>query len=295
LSLADELRVELTDLQGSDGGFRASPVAPPTVESTAYAILALGGASADRGANWLWAAQLPNGAFPHSPSVQEPSWSTAVALIALRQRASGVLAQRLASAAAWLGGRHGRSLGWWARYLRLLRPREERVDQDPSLEGWPWHEAATSWVEPTALALVALRQTGSRTPELGARIDEGERMLMDRMCPGGGWNYGNKRVLDFQLEPFPDVTALALLALRGSRFEAQLGETLARLEEILASTPSTLALALGALALDAYARSSERWRSALAARHAQPQRWRDARSLALSVLALERRAEALAP
>jgi hypothetical protein len=150
-------------------------------------------------------------------------------------------------------------------------------------------------VEPTALALVALRQTGPRSPELEARIAEGEHLLMDRMCPGGGWNYGNKRVLDFQLEPFPDVTALALLALRSSPFRSSMTGTLARLEELLASTPSTLALSLGALALDAYERPAERWREALATLHARPERWRDARSLALSILALERRAEVLAP
>lgn len=294
MSLEAELRVELGELQLPDGGFRASPAAPPTVESTAYAILALGGPRADRAAHWLWDVQLPSGAFPHSPSVQEPSWSTAVALIALRPRASDARAERLASAASWLAARRGRNLSWWAQYLRLLRPKEERIDQDPSLEGWPWHPAAASWVEPTALALVALRQAGSRSPELGSRVDEGERMLMDRMCPGGGWNYGNKRVLDFQLEPFPDVTALALLALRSSPFRSGMRETLARLEELLASTPSTLALSLGALALDAYERPAERWRQELGALHARPERWRDARSLALSILALERRSEVFA-
>ena len=295
MPLVEDLRVELSQLQLTDGGFRVSPVAPATVESTAYAIMAAGEARAERGAQWLWGAQLPTGAFPHSPAVPEPSWSTAVALVALGQGASHGSTERLARAARWLAARRGRKLGWWAQYLGLLRPKEERVDQDVSLEGWPWHEAASSWVEPTALALIALRMVAAPSAELAARIAEGELLLMDRMCPGGGWNYGNKRVLDFQLEPFPDVTALALLALRSGPFQDRMSESLARLGELLASTPSALALSLGALALDAYGHPTERWRSALAARHAQRQDRLEARSLALSILALERRADVFAP
>jgi hypothetical protein len=39
-------------------------------------------------------------------------------------------------------------------------------------------------------------------------------MLLDRACPGGGWNAGNGVVYGTALAPHPDDTAIALLALR---------------------------------------------------------------------------------
>jgi hypothetical protein len=42
-----------------------------------------------------------------------------------------------------------------------------------------------------------------------------ERMLLDRRCRDGGWNYGNRRVLGADLPSYPETTALALMALDG--------------------------------------------------------------------------------
>ena len=39
-------------------------------------------------------------------------------------------------------------------------------------------------------------------------------LIYDRMCESGGWNYGNSQVLGETLWPYPDVTAIALIALR---------------------------------------------------------------------------------
>ena len=42
-----------------------------------------------------------------------------------------------------------------------------------------------------------------------------ERMLLDRRCRDGGWNFGNRRVLGADLPSYPETTALALMALNG--------------------------------------------------------------------------------
>jgi hypothetical protein len=197
----------------------------------------------------------------------------------------------LARGARWLVASRGRDFSWWIRFLQLMTPKERRVDQDLTLDGWSWHPDAQSWVEPTALAILALKKLDSRIPIAGCkeRIAEGETLILDRMCPGGGWNYGNKRVLDFQLEPFADVTALALLALRGSAHSAAIRESLARLAEILERERSALALALAVLAFDAHGVDSTRTRRQLEDWYAAGHVWSEARVLALSLLALEQR------
>jgi hypothetical protein len=71
-------------------------------------------------------------------------------------------------------------------------------------------------VEPTSWALLALKRMRGALPRRRTedRIEEAHRLLADRMCRGGGWNYGNKAILGFDLDPYPDTTALALLALQ---------------------------------------------------------------------------------
>ena len=50
----------------------------------------------------------------------------------------------------------------------------------------------------------------------GKSIADGVRLLKDRECVGGGWNYGNRVVYGVDLPPYVQTTAAALLALQGS-------------------------------------------------------------------------------
>ena len=52
-------------------------------------------------------------------------------------------------------------------------------------------------------------------PGSGA-IDDGVALLRDREAVGGGWNYGNRTVLDEDLPPYVQTTAIALIGLRGA-------------------------------------------------------------------------------
>ena len=100
----------------------------------------------------------------------------------------------------WLTGLSGIENGLKFRIAHFLRP--HLVDLDPSFKGWPWRPDNASWIEPTAHALVA-SESGvpkqAATRELRERIESGERMLLDRRCSDGGWNYGNRSVLGVEL------------------------------------------------------------------------------------------------
>lgn len=86
------------------------------------------------------------------------------------------------------------------------------VQHDPSIPGWSWIAGTHSWVEPTALAVCALRNSGlAHHP----RVADGVRLLMDRQLRDGGWNYGNTRVFESELHPAPESTGAALQALAG--------------------------------------------------------------------------------
>ena len=49
---------------------------------------------------------------------------------------------------------------------------------------------------------------------MSKELGRGEMLVYDRMCENGGWNYGNSKVLGEALWPYPDVTAVALIALQ---------------------------------------------------------------------------------
>jgi hypothetical protein len=69
-----------------------------------------------------------------------------------------------------------------------------------------------SWIEPTALAVIALKATGHGQH---GRVREAIRMMLDRQLPHGGWNYGNTLTFGRELHPMPESTGAALTGLAG--------------------------------------------------------------------------------
>ena len=188
--------------------------------------------------------------------------------------------------AEWLVGERGRALdGRPGLLARLLAPPAPAVELDSALVGWPWTEGTFSWVEPTAYAVLALRAVSPRSAAAAARIDEGERLILDRVCSDGGWNYGNRRVLGEDLWSYPDTTALALLALGRGRDGTVVTKGLAALETMLEANQSGLATALGALALAAHGRDVRALRVRLGARFTETGFAGDLRALAWALLA----------
>jgi hypothetical protein len=132
---------------------------------------------------------------------------------------------------------------------------DRRVQFDPRKYGWPWVPETVSWVAPTAMALIALerakRRGLARGGELQRRLRLGTEMLIDRACPGGGWNAGNAVVYGVPLRPHVDTTALALLALR-PLYQLPIVRNSLRWLLRNAECPSTYSLAWMILAADVY-------------------------------------------
>jgi hypothetical protein len=121
--------------------------------------------------------------------------------------------------------------------------------QDDALQGWAWIDGTFSWVEPTCWALLALKAAASIFPVVETRVNEGERLLIDRCCATGGWNYGNSNMLGQALRPYVPTTALALMAMKERKGETCVERSLAFLKAQRLSEPSAMALGLAIVAL----------------------------------------------
>jgi hypothetical protein len=129
-------------------------------------------------------------------------------------------------------------------------PSSPAVPFDADLPGWPWTAGAFGWVEPTSMAVLALRVV---LPEATDAIDDGTGMLRDRECVGGGWNYGNRIVLGEELPPFAQPTAMVMLAIQTSDGDDLWHRGLATLRRLWrqeASGGLTLAVAAAALRIN---------------------------------------------
>jgi len=277
--------------QRPNGGWPAGPGGPVSTEATALAVMALerrAPAVASRGTGWLLEHQRPDGAWSSMEGVALPGWTTSLAALALTR--SHPEAARMG--ATWLMEHRGRTFPWWTKLFMWLFPGRAVVELDPALRGWAWLPGTFSWVEPTAYAILALRALRPGSPERVARhVDEAERMLLDRVCADGGWNYGNSRVLGEELWPYPDTTAIALLALVDRERVDAVRRSLDTLGRMMADTDSGLSLALSILCFDAFAIDAVALRDRLRARTDGIVRHGDTRSVALGLVALDRRSD----
>lgn len=201
--------------QNPDGGWGYREGQSSWLEPTALAAMALYGTPAcARAAALLRQWQLPSGAWPASGQTRTACWATSLAVIL--KCVCGEFDESWRRGVEWLlrtRARQPQPSGWLDRLLR----REPAVVLDASLPGWPWRENTAGWIEPTVHAVRALTLSRARldTPQLRESLEMGVRMILDRQCRDGGWNYGNKRVLGEDLESFPECTGLALTALSG--------------------------------------------------------------------------------
>lgn len=197
----------LLDQQTAHGGWPYRQGGTPMAEPTALGALALlatdPAASVEpavrEAADWLATIQQPDGSIGLSAEVANPGWSTPYALL---------LWSALESHAAECQ----RAVEWLLATSGLKPPPADPtiIGHDATIPGWPWTRETCAWLEPTALAVVALGRQGlSRHP----RVEEGIRMIGDRAMAAGGWNYGNPSIFGHALRPQPAPTGLALLAL----------------------------------------------------------------------------------
>jgi hypothetical protein len=170
---------------------------------------------------------------------------------------NGEMALQTERGVEWLLRLKGRESHWLWRWK--FETTDTHVRFDPNKYGWPWQPGTCSWVIPTALSIIALKQgfVCCKPEQVSFRIRRGKEMLLDRVCPGGGWNAGNGVVYGIPLAPHLDATAVALLALGGEQSNGAIASGLDWLERRAATCSAPWSLAWSILALDAYGRPVE--------------------------------------
>ncbi|MCA9258912.1 MAG: hypothetical protein KDA61_06915 [Planctomycetales bacterium] len=200
-----------------DGVHAAEPAA-----LTALALVAHGQWEAARPAvRWLAELQQPTGAVGIAPEQDQPHWPTGLALLAwarwnaardaAQSHATGSHASNDQTAAALVRAQAA-AIDWALRDQGKTSPRRPQIGHDTTLVGWAWAEGTHSWLEPTCYFVLALEAAGLSSHP---RVAMGRRMIVDRLLPTGGANYGNTFVMGQQLLPHVQPTALALLAIAG--------------------------------------------------------------------------------
>lgn len=214
----------------------------PATEPTALAAMAAFAEgevnSAKQATDHLASRQQPDGSVGVTTEALTPKWSTSLAMLAWATVDRKRYAAEIERGANWLLGVQG-----------TKSPRTTDLGHDTELVAWPWAEGTHSWLEPTALAVMALRAAGHSSHP---RILEAEKLLIDRLLPEGGCNYGNTSVLGQTLRPHVQPTGIVLLAIRPGSARAndsRVPQSVAYLRKALKETESLVSRSWALLAL----------------------------------------------
>jgi hypothetical protein len=277
--------------QNGDGGWGAVAGKHSNTEVTALGALGLrsagaDGARIDKAQNWLTQRQQADGSWPLNDSAKGASWATALATIALS--AAPAQSERVVKAGNWLLQQAGSKPGWLVDLILFVTGKKNAVRLNQDLIGWPWTAGNFSWVEPTSYCMIALKKLKQNLPadSFQERMGQAELMIYDRMCAGGGWNYGNSEVYEEKLWPYPDTTALALIATQDRRERDENQISLRALREMALKTDSGLAVAWTSICFALYGQDDSVFKNALAQRFAKSQFLGENKALALALLAL---------
>jgi hypothetical protein len=308
-------RVYLPFLLGAhnaDGGWGYRSGGQSAVEPTSWVLLALKGVeelrsqeveksgttqlpdfstprlldSWNAGVRWLRDSQLPDGSWPSFASQPRGCWVTAAASLALYVYRDSP--DRVARGLRWLAETWPVEGRLWRRIGAKLLGHDRVVRMDFSLRGWSWTPGTASWVEPTSCALLAFRHIPQELHPRGAerRRRLAERMLFDRMCPGGGWNSGNPLVYGAAGVPRIGPTVWALLALQDYKDRPETRRSLDWLELAYSQIEGPGSLALAHLCLQLYNRAAPVLEPALAALNSNNQFLGDTLVAAWAAMAL---------
>jgi hypothetical protein len=222
----------------------------PMTEPTALAGLALVAHGriklAQFAGTWLANQQAAGGSIGISPTRPAPCWPTSLAILLWRaiQSATGSDAynESIERAVQWTLAQRGRT-----------QKRGISAQHDSTLVGWSWAANTHSWIEPTAMFVLALTAAGQRDH---ARTREAVRLISDRLLPAGGCNYGNTIVLGQTLLPHVQPTGLAMMALADEPQRVpQVELSLNFLQRELCADTTTSSLCYGLLGLAAHDRT----------------------------------------
>jgi hypothetical protein len=248
-ALNDQIRGDLMRLRGpqSTWSYRLRQV--PSVEPTALACLGLL-ASADPmscagdsevcldAAKWMASLSRADGSLPVSRHIETNGWTTPHAMLLWSQFSD-------------FGWQRRRAVDWLLRVKGRTLPGSERSDRivghDTALVGWPWVEGTHSWLEPTALAILALRKEGFADHP---RVQAGVRLIGDRALTRGGWSAAGKSFFGHEVRPQPAPTGLALVALAACGVQGDfVNSAVSYLADVLPSTRAPISLGWGLLGM----------------------------------------------
>ena len=292
--MLDQAAKLLRQTQNPDGGWGAIAGKQSNTESTALGLLALRSLDdlrensvLEKAEQWLANTQNPDGSWSYGAGSKAPSWSTALAVMALSD--SSVEAERLVRAGNWILAQEGSKPGILAKLILALSFQKKAVHLNDDLVGWSWTPGSFSWVEPTSYCLIALKKIKSRlsAKAVQERVDQAELMIYDRMCEGGGWNYGNAAVYGDPLWPYPDITALALIALQDHKERNDNRVSLRALSKMAETTDSGLALGWTTICLSVYGEDISELRKRLDQKFARTKFLGETKPVALAILASE--------
>jgi hypothetical protein len=260
----DYLSDVLTALASLEGyGYHATgPLATEPTALSALALLAHGrDADARPPLDWLVALQGADGSLGIEANQPAPGWATPWSVMAwLAARNSSLTAatyqKPIERATGWLLQTKGSRIEWL-----------DHSGHDTTIIGWPWVEGTHSWIEPTAMSLLALRHAGLADHP---RAREAARLLVDRLLRSGGCNYGNTVVFGQELRSHVEPTGLSLVALRGQAdSDGRIGKSIDYLQGALSQDTTTISLSYGLLGLaahDAWPQDGHDWLRAAARR-----------------------------
>jgi hypothetical protein len=274
------LRAFLARTRNADGGWPYYAGRRSRLEPTCWALLATSEAP---GPLERWPT---SGGLFVDPQVSHANFAfNALAALTLAGLSNGSHATAAALAATLV------------EHKGVALPNVEIIRQDSSLQGWAWMDGAFSWIEPTAWCLLALKKLApaARVPAAADRIAEAERLMADRACQGGGWNYGNARIYGQHLPAHVPPTAVAVLALQDRPAMPALARALEFLERRASSEASSTALALAWLALSVARREAGHLAPALAGRASLAVEFGNVAAAALALYALECADSSLVP
>jgi len=223
-----------------------APLASEPAALTAMALVAHG-ERPNSALDWLAERQGADGSVGVTLEQTTPGWTTAQAVLAW------ALADRYATTESLrYMGPVGRGTDWLLASRGMPLERNEQLGHDSTLIGWPWVEGTHSWIEPTAWAVLALKAIGMSRH---ARTREAVRLLVDRLLPDGGCNFGNTFVLGQQLLPHLQSSGICLLALAGENIDdPRIDRTCDYLERQLSRRTATASLSYSLLGLAAHDR-----------------------------------------
>jgi hypothetical protein len=280
--LIDVAAEEIAQYQNADGGWPYYAGNRSRLEPTAWASLAqtCRDGSSDAARAYFAQCQRGDGLFV----------DRSAPVVNFAFHALAVIASVALDFAASPSSLH-RAVGAIVRERGIRIPFERQYYQNNHLQGWSWCPDTFSWVEPTAWSILALKKAAAQVPEslraaISGRISDGERLLFNRACVGGGWNYGNANMYGRELHAHVPTTAIALLALQDCRQEPAVSRGLSFLRRHRLAERTGMSLALVAMCLRCYEEPADDIHAALPAAAASGAARSHVQSMAMVLYAL---------